>query len=684
MNPSSPGAHWDGEGVHFALFSSRAEAVELCLFDEHANETRRIPLSDGHGDIWQTYLPGCIPGQRYGYRVHGPYDPQKGLRFNPHKLLIDPYARALSGRFSWSEAVFDFEPDSSNEEFRLNKLDSAPFIPKSVVTGHTGDAGCLSPGVPWSEMIIYEANVRGFTMRHPDIPQAERGKFRGMCNAAILEYLKALGITSIELMPVHSFIDEAFLGKRGLNNYWGYNSFNFFVPEARYAGSDPAAEFRDMVNAIHEAGIEVLLDVVYNHTGEGDERGPSLSFRGIDNQAYYRHVTGQPGKYVNDTGCGNTLDADQPRVRELVIESLRYWHADMGVDGFRFDLATILGRSAQGFDGSHPLLDQISTDPELSAAKLIAEPWDIGPGGYQLGRFPEQWSEWNDRYRDTVRRFWHGHPQQAGEMANCLHGSANLFEQPRRSPSSGINFISAHDGFTLSDLVSYRHRHNEANGEQNRDGHAHNFSCNHGVEGDSGDDAIIQLRRRQRLNMLATLLVSQGIPMLLAGDEFGNSQQGNNNAYAQDNKTGWLDWSGLDTDPAFTEQVRKLINYRRGSPLLRQQRFLHGSHADEAAWPEIVWLHPDGRIMVPDDWAGAGAFAMVLHDGTEAFAVLFNASESIVKFILPDALAVAGWCLLFSSARPALPEPAGHSFELQEKSMLCLGSSKPNDLRGSS
>lgn len=674
MKPSSAGANWDGDGVHFSLFSSRAERVELCLFDGHGNETRRIPMSDPQDDLWHTYLPGCMPGQHYGYRVHGTYAPLEGMRFNPHKLLIDPYARALSGRFKWSEAVFDFEPDSGLEEFRLNKLDSAPFMPKSVVTGQAGNCSRLQPPVPWSEMIIYEVNVRGYSMRHPGIPEIERGKFRGMRNAAILEYLKALGITSIELMPVHAFIDEAFLEKRGLNNYWGYNSINFFAAEARYAGIDPAAEFRDMVNAIHDAGIEVLLDVVYNHTGESDERGPSLSFRGIDNLAYYRHVDGQPGKYVNDTGCGNTLDVDHSRVRELVIDSLSYWYKDMGVDGFRFDLATILGRSSQGFDNSHPLLQQIGSKPELSGAKLIAEPWDIGPGGYQLGRFPEQWSEWNDQYRDSVRRFWRGDTEQAGELASCLHGSAKHFDQSQRSSSSSINFVTAHDGFTLSDLVSYQHRHNEANGEHNQDGHNHNFSSNHGIEGSSDNQAIIKIRRRQRLNMLATMLMSQGVPMLLAGDEFGNSQQGNNNAYAQDNTTGWLDWSGLDADPSFTQQLRNLIGFRRNSPFFRQQHFLHGGHVDGADRPEIQWLHPDGRTMMPEDWAGAGSFAMLLDDGTESFAMLLNASGITVQFRFPDRFKLAGMFTLFNSAGLESPELEGDSIELMEKSVLCLSS----------
>jgi glycogen operon protein len=535
-----PGSHWDGKGVNFALYSSSAEAVELCLFDERFQEIQRLLLPDCTDGIWHGYLPGCSPGQRYGYRVQGAWAPAEGLRHNPAKLLIDPYARLLDGGFSWSPAVFDFDPDSSGDPWLINPLDSAAFVPKSVVSGPVAQALSPSPRIAWSEVVILEANVRGFTMKHPGVPEADRGRFLGLSNGEILDYLKALGITSVELMPVHAFIDENFLVKRGLKNYWGYNTINFFTPESRYAGRNAVGEFREMVNAIHDAGMEVILDVVYNHTGEGDGRGPSLSFRGIDNLAYYRTEPGQPAEYINDTGCGNTLNVDHPRVQELVLDSLRYWRRDMGVDGFRFDLAPVLGRTPGGFDGCHPLLEKIRFDPQLEGSRMIAEPWDPGPGGYQLGHFSQRFAEWNDRFRDTVRRFWRGDTGQLSKLAKRLHGSADLFEPSGRGAAASINFITSHDGYTLADLVSYEQRHNQSNGEDNRDGHTHNYSSNHGAEGDTDDDSIIRLRRRQRINLLATLLLSQGTPMLLAGDEFGNTQQGNNNAYAQDNETGWL------------------------------------------------------------------------------------------------------------------------------------------------
>ena len=460
-------------------------------------------------------------------------------------------------------------------------------------------------------------------MRHPAVAEADRGKFQGMRNAGVIEYLKALGVTSIELMPVHAFIDEHHLVKRGLRNFWGYNSISFFAPSPRYAQADAVAEFRDMVRAIHDAGIEVVLDVVYNHTGEANADGPTLSFRGIDNLAYYRTEPGDHGVYVNDTGTGNTVNVDHPRVQQLIMDSLRYWHREMGVDGFRFDLATILGRTPHGYSPVHPLLEAISHDEALHDAVLVAEPWDPGPGGYQLGCFPPRWSEWNDRYRDDVRRFWRGDAGSAGDFAKRLHGSADLFERNARPPFASVNFIASHDGFTVADVVSYEHRHNEANGEGNKDGHAHNYSCNYGVEGPTDDAHIAALRRQQRLNMLATLLVSQGIPLLLAGDEFGHSQFGNNNAYAQDNETGWLDWSLLDDDPDFSRMVRNLIHLRRQEPLLRGPHFLHRE-------AEVAWLSPDGERLSEDDWQEGRAFCLSLAAGR--LAVLFNGSDETAVF----------------------------------------------------
>jgi glycogen operon protein len=656
------GANCDDEGVNFALYASRAEAVELCLFDDGRNPIASHFLPDQRDGIWSGYLPGCRPGQRYGYRVHGAWSPAEGLRHNPAKLLVDPWARRLDGSFSWSSAVFDYRRGAGKAAWLKSDLDSAGSIPLGVVDAPAGRRVYQRPAVPWSDMVIYEANVRGFTMRRPGLREAERGRLLGLSNGRVLSYLQALGITSLELMPVFAMVDEQFLVERGLSNLWGYNSIQFFVPDARLARKDGPAEFRDMVRAIHDAGLEVILDVAYNHSGEGGARGPTISFRGIDNLGYYRTEPGAPGEYVNDTGCGNTLDADSPAVQRLVLDSLKYWHREMGVDGFRFDLATVLGRSARGFSKGHALLERIGSDPVLEGAKLIAEPWDPGPGGYQLGHFPVEWAEWNDRYRDTVRRFWRGDPQQSGEFARRIHGSADLFANSGRHPTASVNFVTSHDGFTLRDLVSYERRHNQANGEENRDGHAHNFSCNYGVEGKADDEALRALRRRQRLNLLATLLFSHGTPMLLAGDEFGNSQGGNNNAYAQDNETGWLDWSGLDEDPDFTEQVRRLLALRREIPLLRQARYIHGRMPTERGWCDIDWLHPDGRPMQEDDWSGEQRMALLFSchadqkDASpliEAVAILYNAAPEETLFTLPPG-APGGWTVRFSSSRVRL------------------------------
>ncbi len=581
------------------------------MFDADGSETQRLDLIENAGHMWHGYLPGCEAGQLYGYRIHGIHDPAQGLRCSPSKLLIDPYARLLSGDFAWNEAVFD-----------RNDLDSANYVPKCVVCAPTPGITFNRPRMPWSEMIFYELNVRGYTMLHPDVPTADKGKFQGLTNAKVLDYIKSLGITSVELMPVHAFIDEHHLAKRSLSNYWGYNSISFFAPTSRYAQADALAEFRDMVSTIHDAGIEVVLDVVYNHTGEGDTHGPTLGFRGIDNLAYYSTEPGAPGDYINDTGCGNTINADHPRVQQLILDSLRYWHKYMGVDGFRFDLAPVLGRHNHGYSPGHPLLRAISDDDQLHDAILIAEPWDPGPGGYQLGHFPARWSEWNDRFRDDVRRFWRGDEDTGEAFAERLCGSADIYAASGRKPTASVNMVSSHDGFTLTDVVSYEHRHNEANAEDNKDGHAHNYSCNYGVEGPTDDEQIVAARRRQRLNMLASLLVSQGIPLLLAGDEFGNSQQGNNNAYAQDNETGWLDWSAFEPD--FVEQVRSLVQLRKNEPALRMR-----SYDDEA---------------VKVNWQGDQAFSLLLGDSVS---VLVNGNSGEAAFELPGS---SSWEVQFSSA----------------------------------
>jgi isoamylase len=661
-HPDQLGSHWDGEGVNFALYSSRAEAVDLCLFDADNRQLEQHTLPAQTDGVWHGYLPACLAGQRYGYRIHGAWRPADGLRFNHSKLLIDPYARILDGAFQWAGAVFDYDLTTLNGSGPLqpNLTDSAACIPKCVVSGALPALKPIQTRIAWSDTVIYEANVRGYTMRHPDIPEQERGKFKGLSNGSILEYLKALGITSIELMPVHAFIDEAFLIGRGLKNFWGYNSINFFTPEARYANQQAAQEFREMVDAIHDAGIEVILDVVYNHTGESNEHGPTLSFKGIDNLAYYRTLEDDPAIYINDSGCGNTLNADHPRVQSLIMDSLVYWHKEMAVDGFRFDLAPILGRTANGFNPQHSLLQQITDHTELATAKLIAEPWDPGPGGYQLGQFPSRWAEWNDRYRDRLRRFWRGDANQLSGFAEGLHGSSDLFETGDRQAQASINFTTSHDGFTLYDLVSYENRHNESNGEENRDGHSHNFSSNYGVEGDSNDQTINRMRRRQRLNMLASMILSKGTPMLLAGDEFGNSQQGNNNAYAQDNEISWLDWSGLDCDPEFLFQVQNLIRLRR-----------------ELDWSSSEWLNPDGGQMNHDQWHSDRTMMLLLPDmetlpdtqGT-AVVLMFNSADDAQDFTLPG-FGSGYWELVFHSMESATLQIDSLSLQLDSRSIAC-------------
>jgi glycogen operon protein len=654
-HPAPLGATVDEAGTNFAVFSSIADRIELCLFDETSKQTQTYRLPECSDGVWHGYLPGCRPGQRYGYRVHGPYVPQEGLRCNPAKLLIDPYARALTGKFTWHDAVYDYDRQSDGDAFRMNTVDSAPFVPKGVVCPDSPVAMFKRPQIPWSETIIYEANVRGYTMRHPSLDEAERGTYDGMRHRDVLDYLKALGITSLELMPVHEFIDEQHLAEHGLRNFWGYNTISFFAPSPRYAKRDAITEFRDMVRSVHDAGIEVVLDVVYNHTGESDGRGPSICFRGIDNLAYYSTEPNRPDTYINDTGCGNTLNVDHPRVRQLVLDSLRYWHQDMGVDGFRFDLAPVLGRHNHGFSATHPMLEAIGSDEQLGNAKLIAEPWDPGPGGYQLGQFSGRWAEWNDRYRDAVRKFWRGDEGVLREFAQRLHGSADLFEASGRLSSASINLVSSHDGFTLADAVSYEHRHNHANGEDNKDGHQHNYSCNYGIEGPTDDMSISDRRRRQRLNLLATLLFSQGTPLLLGGDEFGNSQQGNNNAYAQDNDIGWLDWKKFEDDPQFAVQIRKLIELRRTISLLRLRTHVHRHLDAEHGVVEVAWLRPDGLPMSDHDWAHIRAFCINLtekiDDGSvTAVAILINGSDTTSTFHLPAISAASNWQTAFSSA----------------------------------
>jgi len=673
-SPAPLGATPDDSGVNFAVYSSVADAIELCLFDASGtvSATHRLPACTD--DVWHGYLPGCKQGQHYGYRVQGPWQPEAGLRCNPAKLLIDPYAREIAGEFVWHDAVFDYAPGA--DVATISEADSADYVPKSVVCGPLETRPGSRPRVPWSKTVLYETNVRGYTMRHPDVSHRERGTFAGMRNEQVLDYLKSLGITTVELMPVHAYVDEHHLAKRGLRNYWGYNTIAFFAPMPRFAGDNPRGEFLDMVNGIHDAGMEVILDVVYNHTGESDQSGPTISLRGFDNQAYYRLEPNDPGAYVNDTGTGNTLNMDHPQVQALVLDSLRYWSGDLGVDGFRFDLATVLGRHGSGFSPDHPLLQAISDDPQLADIKLIAEPWDPGPGGYQLGQFPGRWAEWNDKYRDTVRQFWRGDEGVSGEFARRLHGSADIFDHRDRAPYASVNFVSSHDGFTLADVVSYEHRHNEANGEDNRDGHTHNCSSNHGVEGDTDDVRILEARRRHRLNLLASLLFSQGTPMLLAGDEFGNSQAGNNNAYAQDNETGWLDWARLDEDPQFALEVRELIHLRNEWPLLSLPEYLHGETEIGSSSVNINWLNADGSQMDEESWSGPAPFKVMYaesaRDGVKSrVAVLFNNSNEEVGFRLPASEPATGWRVAWSIDDVAVADD-GCSFVAPARSISLL------------
>lgn len=613
--PYPLGATWGGKGVNFSLFSENATRVELCLFDRNGNrELERIEMPEYTDECWHAYLPDARPGQLYGYRVHGPYEPQRGHRFNPNKLLLDPYARLLRGGLRWHDAHFGYRVGDANADLSFDRRDNARWMPKCVVvdTAFTWDED-RHPRVDWHDTVIYEMHVRGFTMRHPDVPPEARGTFAGLAAPQVIAYLKSLGITAIELLPVHAFIDERNLADKGLRHYWGYNPISFFAPEPRYCARHSLGEFKTLVRLLHDAGIEVILDVVYNHTGEGNELGPTLSFRGIDNASYYRLHHDHPRHYIDFTGCGNALNLHHPRVLQMVMDSLRYWVEEMHVDGFRFDLAVTVARERIAFDSHSGFLDAVRQDPVLSRVKLIAEPWDVGDGGYQLGGFPAGWAEWNDRYRDVVRRFWKGDGGLIGELASRITGSSDIFEHHGRRPWASVNFVTAHDGFTLHDLVSYNDKHNEANLEGNRDGHTHNFSWNHGVEGPTDDPAIRALREQQKRNLLATLLLSQGTPMLLAGDERGRTQRGNNNAYCQDNELSWLDWEAEDEDGRqLREFVRRLLDLRHNHFVFHRTRFFHGHTIPGTDLPDVLWLRPDGAPMTEADWTNPHAHFLAL------------------------------------------------------------------------
>jgi isoamylase len=687
--PYPLGANWDGLGTNFALFSAHATRVELCLFDrEGRRELERVDLPEFTDEVWHGYLPDARPGTVYGYRVHGPYDPHAGHRFNPSKLLIDPYAKRLIGPLRWSDALFGYRVGSPKGDLAMDRRDSAAGMPKCVVVDPAFTWGAdRSPAVPWGRTMLYETHVRGFTMLHPAVPPPNRGTFAGMAQQEVVDYVRSLGVTSIELLPVHAFVDDRLLIERGLRNYWGYSTIAFFAPDPRYLASGRIAEFKEMVALYHEAGIEVILDVVYNHTAEGNELGPTLSFKGIDNASYYR-LAPDPRYYINDTGTGNTLNLSHPRVLQMVTDSLRYWVQEMHVDGFRFDLATILGREPHGFDQGGGFLDSCRQDPVLSRVKLIAEPWDCGPGGYQVGGFPPGWAEWNDRYRDTVRSFWKGDEGTLPDLATRLTASGDLFNRRGRRPYSSINFVTAHDGFTLADLVSYNDRHNEANGEDNRDGHSDNRSWNHGVEGPADDPAIRTLRLRQIRNFLATLFLSQGTPMLVAGDEFARSQDGNNNAYCQDNPVSWIDWEMDDPDAReLTAFVRHLTALRRKHPLLRRERFLTGDLNGDRNIRDVTWLNPSGAPMTTEQWRDTTALCLgMLLDGRAhafdlrkagsetALLLIVNAYHDVVPFVLPNVWGGHSWLKVVDTATGLngtfVPTGNGIEIEVTGRSLL--------------
>ena len=677
------GATVQEHGVNFALFSANAEKVELCLFDALGKkELQRIALPEFTDEVWHGFVEDLPEGTLYGYRVYGPYAPHEGHRFNPHKLLLDPYAKQLAGDFIASSRHYGFDEQCPEADLTLDIRDNADYLPKCVVINNLVTCN-THPEVRRRDTIVYEMHVKGFTKHHPEVPVELQGTFAGLAQENICQYLADLGVTSVELLPVHRFLDEPFVQEKGLTNYWGYNSINFFVPQASYCHRnglyEEVKEFRQMVENFHQAGIEVILDVVYNHTAEGNELGPTLSFKGIDNASYYRLCPEDKRFYVNHSGCGNTLNIAHPRVLQMVTDSLRYWVEMMGVDGFRFDLAPVLGRGEQHFSASNHFFTTLKQDPVLAKVKLIAEPWDIGEGGYQLGRFPDQWLEWNDRFRDTCRRFWRGDEGIAPEFAARVHGSSDIFEsasqvKSSRRPSSSVNFITSHDGFTLQDLVSFEHRKNHANGEQNQDGHHSNFSCNHGVEGETTNAIINQLRQQQKRNLLTTLFIAQGTPMLLAGDEMSNSQQGNNNAYCQDNEVSWLDWQSENAQAEFNF-VKRLIQLRKEYPLLNRTLYQHGETiSKETGLPDISWLNCRGQLMQDTDWHDSSikCVSMLLADTEtevlpevdtifgeycplgqakdDALLIIFNAHQSDIDYALPQLN--GDWQILLNTATP--------------------------------
>ena len=670
------GATWDGKGTNFALFSENATGVELCLFDRKGHETRLL-LNESSNFVWHGYVPGVGPGQLYGFRVHGPYAPSEGHRFNPAKLLIDPYAKAIDGDLVYGPEIFGYPLDAPEQDLTLSNLDDSHLIPKAVVIDESFDWGndqLLQ--IPWQETIIYETHVKGFTKLHPDIPEALRGTYAGLAHPAAIAHLQSIGITAVELLPVQIFLSRpGHLVNKGLSNYWGYDSINYFAPDTGYSADKTVGgqvlEFKQMVKALHTAGIEVILDVVYNHTGEGNHLGPTLCLRGIDNAVYYRLVPDNPRYYIDFTGCGNSLNVPHPQVLKLIMDSLRYWVQEMHVDGFRFDLASALGRELDVVDSLSAFFDIIHQDPVLSHVKLIAEPWDVGEGGYQVGKFPLLWSEWNGKYRDTVRNFWRGENGFLAEFAYRFTGSSDLYENNGRRPHASINFITAHDGFTLNDLVSYNDKHNFANGEENRDGESYNCSWNYGFEGETDDPEVLQLRQRQKRNFLVTLMLSQGVPMLLGGDELGRSQQGNNNPYCQDNEISWLDWDLADKNAELLDFTSQLVYFRSTHPIFRRSKWFQGRANHISGLSDIGWFNPDGSEMTQKHWHNSLAKAIsVFLNGEEigiqssrggrivddSFLLFFNADSEMIEFILPTGLQGSEWGVVIDTNEPRFVE----------------------------
>lgn len=675
------GATYDGEGVNFALYADNATCVELCLFDApfDEKETTRIKITERSHQIWHVYIPDLRPGQLYGYRVHGPYDPKNGHRFNPNKLLIDPYAKALSGNIDWHDSLWGYEIGHPAGDLSFSELDSAPYVPKAVVVDENFDwEGDCKPNVPYHKSIIYEAHVKGLTYTHPDIPEEIRGTYAAIAHPVTIQYLKDLGITAIELMPIHHFVRDHNLKEKGLTNYWGYNTMAFFAPDIRYSGSGTRGgqvdEFKNMVKELHKAGIEVILDVVYNHTGEGNHMGPTISFRGIDNASYYR-LTEDKRYYMDYTGTGNTLNVTMPNVLRLIMDSLRYWILEMHVDGFRFDLAATLARELHEVDRLGSFFDIIHQDPVISQVKLIAEPWDIGDGGYQVGKFPPGWAEWNGLYRDCMRDFWRGEDSMLGEFAQRFTGSSDLYQNDYRRPTASINFITAHDGFTLHDLVAYNEKHNEANGENNNDGESHNRSWNCGAEGDTDNPDIIKLRQQQKRNFLTTLFLSQGVPMLVSGDELSKTQQGNNNAYCQDNEISWLNWK--EADKELLEFTEKLIHFRKKHPVFQRRRWFQGQPIKGIGVEDIAWFSSNGTEMSEEDWKTGYAKSLgVFLNGKgipsqgprgellidDSFYIIFNSSHIPLDYVLPSEKYGKTWVKVIDTFDHTIDED-GQTFE---------------------